>query len=352
MRVLQVLNGKEADSAKMRADAIGAELSARGIELEQTYLFPYGRTGILAKLAGALQASRRILTGRYDAIIAYQPAASILAGVVGCLAGCRLRIAHQTAAADETRPSMRRLDRLAGALGLYSVNVASSTAAARAFGRYPRRYRDALLLIEPGVVPTRPRRTRAATLAQYGIPDGRILLNVGRLSTQKNQGLLVEALANLPGWRLVIAGDGPLRLALTALAVRRGVDDRLHLLGDVAREDVGDLLGAADVFVFPSAWESFGSAAVEAALMGVPVVAADLSVLRDVLSSDGVTAAVFAPSDDPAAWVKAIMGPMPGTGERAAMAGALTRRFSVVGMIDAYLTILAPDRDAEAGELI
>src|SRR6185295_20147568 len=93
-------------------------------------------------------------------------------------------------------------------------------------------------------------------------------------------------------------GDGPERPDYTALAAELGVSDRLHLLGDVTRADIADLLAAADLFVFPSAWETFGLAAVEAAFAGVPIVAADLPVLREVLSAEGGTAATFvAPFD-------------------------------------------------------
>src|SRR5262249_7831809 len=52
-------------------------------------------------------------------------------------------------------------------------------------------------------------------------------------------------------------------------------------------------LRSLDVFVFPSSAESFGLASVEAAQAGVPVVANDLEVLREVLAVDGQPCAVF-----------------------------------------------------------
>src|SRR5262249_50877876 len=146
-----------------------------------------------------------------------------------------------------------------------------------------------------------------------------ILLNVGRLSEQKNQDVLIAALPRLPAARLVIAGDGPKRAAFAVLAARLNVADRLHMLGDVTRQDVADLLGAADLFVFPSTWETFGLAAVEALMAGVPIIASDLPVLREVLSADGGAAATFVAPFDTDGWATAITGAATSTPSRAVM---------------------------------
>src|SRR5262249_34074385 len=156
---------------------------------------------------------------RYDAIIAYQASGSILTGMVGRLAGCPHRIVHQTALPSEVKAPMRWLDRLAGTLGCYTANIANSKATLAAFARYPARHLRAMAFIEPGVRAPCPRRPRAATLRHFGIRDeGVILLNVGRLTAQKNQDLLIRALARLPASRLVIAGGGPLRSDYEQLA--------------------------------------------------------------------------------------------------------------------------------------
>jgi glycosyltransferase involved in cell wall biosynthesis len=272
-------------------------------------------------------------------VIAYQPSASILTGIVGWLARCPRRIVHQTALPNEVKPVMRVLDRLVGMLGLYTVNVVNSQATAAAYARYPARYRRAITMIEHGVSMQRPSRGRAATLAAFGIPAGRILLNVGRLTDQKNQGVLIRALAHVPSVRLVIAGDGPERSDYAALAAELGVTDRLHMLGDVTRSDVTDLLAAADLFVFPSVWETFGLAAVEAAMAGVPIVAADLPVLREVLSANGGAAATFVPPSDTQRWVDAI-DKTAHDAPRPAIVTAIAQRYSVARMVDAYAALL------------
>jgi glycosyltransferase involved in cell wall biosynthesis len=340
MRVLQVIHNAKAGGVQTLAEIIGAGLAARGVTVETALLFP--GSGTFDKITGAARIAWRILTGRHDALIGYQSSASILIGAAGWLARCRLRIAHQTALPTEIRSSMRWLDRAAGTLGLYSVNVVNSQATAAAFAHYPDRYRRRLLTIEHGIASPPPRRGRAATLAAFGIPDGRVVLNVGRLTRQKNQGVLIRALARLPTIRLVIAGDGPALRDYQALAAKLGVGDRLHLLGDVTRNDASDLLAACDLFVFPSTWETFGLAAVEAAMAGRPIVAADLPVLREVLSTDDGAAAAFVPSLDLDGWTQAMAreSAIP----HSAIADAIARRYAVKRMVDAYAALLSARR--------
>jgi glycosyltransferase involved in cell wall biosynthesis len=335
MRVLQIVHGVEAGGVKTLSELIGGGLRERGIAVETAALFPAPEARFIAKLAGTTRVAARILGGRYDAVIAYQASASILTGLLGGLTGAR-RIVHQTALPGEAKAPLRQLDRLAGTLGLYGANVANSRATLAAFARYPARYRGAMVLIEHGVAAQPATRSRAATLAHFAIPDRcRILLNIGRLTAQKNQNVLIAALVGAPDARLVIAGGGPRRAEYEAMAARLGVANRLHLLGDVTRGDIADLLGAADLFVFPSTWETFGLAAVEAAIAGLPVVAADLPVLREVLA--GTQAAFVAPFDA-AGWSEAIALP-PARADRHATE-AVAQRYSVARMIDAYVALL------------
>jgi glycosyltransferase involved in cell wall biosynthesis len=77
--------------------------------------------------------------------------------------------------------------------------------------------------------------------------------------------------------------------------------DRIHVLGH--RYDVPELLAAADVFAFPSRYEGFGGALVEAMALGVPAVVSDIPALREVV--DG-TAAILVPPGDPVALAAAL----------------------------------------------
>ena len=85
--------------------------------------------------------------------------------------------------------------------------------------------------------------------------------------------------------RLVLVG-APARSteAVKARIARSGLDDRVQLLGH--REDVGDLLVAADVFAFPSLYEGCGGTLIEAMALAVPIVASNIPPVREV-TGDG-----------------------------------------------------------------
>jgi glycosyltransferase involved in cell wall biosynthesis len=117
-----------------------------------------------------------------------------------------------------------------------------------------------------------PTRSRDAVRAELGVDtDQLIALAVGRLAPQKDYGTLLAAAERLrgDGVFIVIAGDGPLQDELQARIDADGLPVRL--LG--RRDDVPDLLAAADLYVLTSAWEARALVVQEAMAAGVPVVA-------------------------------------------------------------------------------
>ncbi len=285
--------------------------------------------------------ARRLLAKDYDALIAYQPTAAMLVGTAGRVAGCRVRLVHQTTLPSELSPLQRRLDHWAGWLGLYTHNVANTGETLRQFEGHALPYRRALVLIEHGVAVPAPSRGRSATLRAFGVPDdGPILLNVGRLTAQKNQAVVIRALPALPSARLVIAGGGPQLAEWRAMAAALGVASRVHFLGDVEASEIANLYGAADLFVFPSTWESFGLAAVEAAMSGLPLVVSDLPVLREVLSAVG-DAASFVDRRDVAGLEAALKAALARGRPSPAAARAMQSRYALSRMIDDYARLLA-----------
>lgn len=111
------------------------------------------------------------------------------------------------------------------------------------------------------------------------IPESPVprLLNVGRLTVQKGQEMLLRVARRLKdegvGFQLLIAGEGELRDELVARARELDVQDRVEFLGFV--EDVTSLLREADVFVFTSLWEGMSNALLEAAAAAKPIVTVD-----------------------------------------------------------------------------
>jgi glycosyltransferase involved in cell wall biosynthesis len=117
------------------------------------------------------------------------------------------------------------------------------------------------------------------------------LLVVGRLVERKGVADVIRALVGLPDVELVLAG-GPAAEALALdpearrlqqLAVATGTDDRVHLLGAVARADMPALLASADVVVTVPWYEPFGLVPLEAMACGRPVVASSVGGILDTV---------------------------------------------------------------------
>jgi glycosyltransferase involved in cell wall biosynthesis len=125
-----------------------------------------------------------------------------------------------------------------------------------------------------------------------------VLLAVARLTRQKGIDVAVRALRSLPDdVVLVVLGEGPERAALEQLARELDVEGRVFLLGRVP--DVAAWLRRASVLVHPARWEGFGLGVLEAMLAGLPVVAANVSSLPELVV-DGTTGFLVGP-DDPSA---------------------------------------------------
>jgi glycosyltransferase involved in cell wall biosynthesis/ribosomal protein S18 acetylase RimI-like enzyme len=163
--------------------------------------------------------------------------------------------------------------------------------------------------IPNGIVPLESRdREVVANLRRQLVPaEGELLLlSPTRLADDKGLAYLIEAVALLPhdapGCRLIIAGEGPARPALERLAQERGVSDRVTFLG--FRDDVGDLLAAADLVVLPSLREGLSISLLEAMAAGRPIIASSIGSHREVAWPSQM--ARLAPPADPKALAEAI----------------------------------------------
>lgn len=107
-----------------------------------------------------------------------------------------------------------------------------------------------------------------------GIPPGRRLLYLGRISWKKGLDRLVGALADVPDAVLLLAGNDEEKLMpeLGRTAQALGVADRVRFVGPVEGAGKWSLLREADVLVLPSLHENFGIVVAEALAVGTPVV--------------------------------------------------------------------------------
>lgn len=99
------------------------------------------------------------------------------------------------------------------------------------------------------------------------------LLSVGRLDENKGHHLVIEALAELPGIDLVIAGIGEEEAALRRLVSEHGLGTRVTFLGAVSQRKLCDYYAAADTLVLASSREGWANVLLEAMACGTPVVA-------------------------------------------------------------------------------
>jgi glycosyltransferase involved in cell wall biosynthesis len=159
--------------------------------------------------------------------------------------------------------------------------------------------------VRPGPVAAPPReaaRFPSEVRSELGVDAGPLVLSVGRLHPQKGHDVLVEAAAVLAGeWptlRVAIAGDGPQRAELQELIAARKAP--VSLLGH--RDDVPDLLRAADVLVWASRWGGSPLSVQEALRAGRPLVATRVGGLPDMVGD----AAVLVAPDDAAALADAV----------------------------------------------
>ncbi|HEX4609357.1 MAG TPA: glycosyltransferase, partial [Urbifossiella sp.] len=130
-------------------------------------------------------------------------------------------------------------------------------------------------IIENGIDVDRygPAADPAALKARLGLdPDRRYIVHVARHHPVKDQATLLRgfAAAGLPGVDLLMAGDGPLREELEALAGQLHIRTRVRFLG--IRTDIPDLMRAADVFALTSVSEAASLTLLEAMATGLPAV--------------------------------------------------------------------------------
>lgn len=132
-----------------------------------------------------------------------------------------------------------------------------------------------------------------------------LLLTVARLHPQKGHDYLLpimpQIIAKFPQVQFVWVGDGEHRAYLTNLVREYKVEARVNFLG--YRNDIPELLTAADLFLFPSYQEGFPFAVLEAMIYGLPIVASDTGGIPEMVL-DGQHGLIFRTGDRQELWQK------------------------------------------------
>ena len=149
----------------------------------------------------------------------------------------------------------------------------------------------------------RPPADREAARASLGLTRP-TLISVGLLIERKGHDRTIQAMAQLPGFDLLIAGEGPERDNLLALINRLGLSDRVRLLGARPHAELPALYGAADASVLSSSREGWANVLLESMACGTPAVASNIwgnpevvqeiaaGVITETNTPDGIAASV------------------------------------------------------------
>jgi glycosyltransferase involved in cell wall biosynthesis len=371
-RLLMVQTQAENAGAQEIARRLGEGFAARGCDVRHLFFFRRtdafddvpgtifcgdqrpGNPVAFARFFARLVAETR--RARPDVVLTFQHYGNIFGGLAARLAGGYPVIANQVSARATTNGPIRFVDGLLGTLGVFDRITVNSSATEGDFAGYPARYRRRIVHVPHGFALKTSRLAKEEARRQLGVPaDGPLLGSVARLHPLKRLDTAVRLLPLRPTWRLALAGQGADEARLRSLAEELGVGARVHFTGERSSDAVGDFLAALDVFAFPSAAETFGLAAVEAAAAGVPVVSADLPVLEEVLRSPPGPAALFVDPEDTAAFADAVDRILGDPGLAAALVAGgrgLSGRYGLDGMVEDYMSIireLLPVADAVAG---
>ncbi len=202
-------------------------------------------------------------------------------------------------------------------------------------------------LVANGVSPSRGDREKSRRGLGLSEND-KLILAVGNLYEVKGHRILVDAAAQLaaleglPAWRVAIAGRGDEEGRLREQIRQHGLDAQVELLG--LRDDIGDLLSAADIWVMPSFSEGLPMALLEAMFAQLPIVCSAVGGIPDLLN--GGPAGLLVPPHDSAALAGALQELLTDTRSGAALAlrarELAEAQYSVAAMADRYETLYQP----------
>ncbi|MCS6895155.1 MAG: N-acetyl-alpha-D-glucosaminyl L-malate synthase BshA [Bacteroidia bacterium] len=185
-------------------------------------------------------------------------------------------------------------------LALRSSNEVTAVSYALAEETQERFYLDEPPIVIPNFVDTTyfsPEKREANLRAAFASPEEILLVHASNFRPIKQTTQILYLLDRLLrkglAVRLLMIGDGPDRAQCEHLAHELQVWRHVHFVGGI--QDVAPLLAIGDVFVLTSAYESFGLAALEAMASGVPVVAASVGGLPEIISSD--SGALYPPNN-------------------------------------------------------
>ena len=235
---------------------------------------------------------------RVDVLHAHMFGSNVWGTILGRLARVPAVVAHEHIWAYDSGGLRPLLDR--EVVARFSDAFVTVSEASRQLMIEHERINGRNIVVITNGVASRPAGDRARVRGEVGVSEqAPVVGSVGNLRAQKAYELLIEAAVPLrrrmgPELRVLIAGEGPERVALERLIDQRGLAGTVKLLG--MRSDIPDVLAALDVAVCCSDYEGSPLAVMEYMDAGLAVVATRVSGLLDVVI-DGETGLLVPPRD-------------------------------------------------------
>lgn len=324
MRIFILSTSMGMGGADQQILILAQAMRARGHEVRIVALAPLGAMGLEAQRAGIPTESlelqrnlgivprffrlvRMIRAWRPDVLHSHMLHANLMARAARVLAPVPALISTIHSINDGGALRMAAYRLTSGLVDQFTI--ISRLAAQRyiAIGAVP----ETRLRVVPNTVDTtrfrRVPHARGPIRRELGLGDEFVWLAIGRFEPAKDYPTMIAAFARLaaerPQSQLVLVGEGSLRDQVESLIRQRGLKARVRLLG--VRRDVPELLSAADGYLLSSAWEGMPVALLEAASVGLPIVATGVGGVPEVVE-DGTTGLLVPPAD-PVALAQAML---------------------------------------------
>ena len=293
----------------------------------------------ISEVCNRILALRKKLRGlRPDVVIAFMHPTYIPVGLAMIGSSISVIASEHTASTHYRKRPLQRLLLQLTPLISASITVVSEQVRL-SFGRWTRRR----MVVVPNPVAISP-----TSKSKYPT-DGakKTLLAVGRLGPEKQHSILIAAFARIaadfPDWTLRIVGEGELRPRLAAQIETEGLENCVELAG--MKRDVHAEYAAADLFVVPSRYESFGMAVAEALLHGLPAVGFSNCPGTNELIRDGDNGKLVSALDQTHALASELSGLMGNSTERRRLATSsrdwIKNLYGVESVLDQWESVIA-----------
>lgn len=312
MKVLLVITGLSVGGAERQVLDIAYGLKSKGHEVKVAYFLGtqkiksgnlevfclgQGKKNILAFICGSILLVKLINTMKPDIVHAHMFHAIVISRLSRFFTRIRKLVctSHSSFDGGKTRMLIYRITSFLGDVFTNVSEKAVNNLEARGAAK-----KGTMIAILNGINIDNFKYSdyKRATVRNGLADDKQLLLSVGRFHKAKDYPNLLYAFSLLTTTRddveLWIVGDGPLKQDIESLIHELNLDKKVKLLG--VRNDIPDLMNAADVYVLSSAWEGFGLVVAEAMATERIVVATDCGGVKEVLGDSGFLVPVSDPT--------------------------------------------------------